>query len=124
LGDGGEQPQPLVVAVDGWAARAGPVGQADQPLVGKPAPPAAHAVWVHADQPSDLPVRQALGGQQHDLGAGGVALRGGVRADASPQLGTLGIGQGPAAARSTSGFPREQERQVINHTHGTSAGLH
>jgi hypothetical protein len=49
---------------------------------------------VHADQPSDLPVRQALGGQQHDLGAGGVALRGGVRADASPQLGTLGIGQG------------------------------
>jgi hypothetical protein len=44
--------------------------------VGKPAPPAAHAVWVHADQPSDLPVRQALGGQQHDLGAGGVALRG------------------------------------------------
>jgi hypothetical protein len=49
---------------------------------------------VHANQPGDLPVRQAFSGQQHDLGASGVALRGSVRTDASPQFGTLGIGQG------------------------------
>jgi hypothetical protein len=92
LGHGGDDPQPLVVVVDQGAARPLAVIQASQAFGLEAAPPLGHGVLVHAHHGGDLAVGEAVGGQQHDLGAFGGPLGGGVGADPALQLGAFGVG--------------------------------
>jgi hypothetical protein len=93
LGHGGHDPQPLVVVVDQGAARAVAVLEAGQAFGLEAAAPLRDGVLVHAHQASDLAVGEAVGGQQHDPGALGGPLLGGVGADPALQLGAFGVGE-------------------------------
>jgi hypothetical protein len=92
LGDGGHDPQPLVVAVDQRAARPWAVLQAGQALSLEATPPVANGVLVHADHRGDLAVGHAIGGQQHHPGPLGGPLRGGVGTDPALQFGAFTVG--------------------------------
>ena len=92
LGHGGHDPQPLVVVIDQRAARPLAVGEAGQAFGLKAAPPLRHGVLVHGDHRGDLAVGDPIGGQQHDPGAFGGPLGGGVGADPALQLGAFGVG--------------------------------
>jgi hypothetical protein len=98
------------------------VDQPGEALVIEPSAPAAHAVRVHADPPGDLPVGQAVSGQQHDPGAGDVALRGGMAADAPLEFGAFSVGQ---EQRWQGRHPCPPWwKRGLNRTRKTSAGLH
>jgi hypothetical protein len=77
-----DDPQPLVVVVDQGAARPPAVLEAGQAFGLEAAAPLRHGVLVHAHDGSDLAVGHAVGGQQHDPGALGGTLWGGVRVSA------------------------------------------
>jgi hypothetical protein len=91
-GHGGDEPQPLVVVVDQGAARPLAVLEAGQAFGLEAAAPLRHGVLVHAHHGGDLAVGEAVGGQQHDPGAFGGPLGGGVSTDPTLQLGAFGIG--------------------------------
>jgi hypothetical protein len=92
LGDGGHDPQPLVVAVDQWATRPRTVLQASQAFGLEAAPPLGHGVLVHAHHGGDLAVGHALGGQQHHPCPLGGTLGGGVGTHPALQLGPFLLG--------------------------------
>jgi hypothetical protein len=92
LGHGGHHPQPLVVVVDQEAARPLAVLQAGQAFGLEAAPPLRDGVLVHAHHGGDLAVGEAVGGQQHDPGAFGGPLRGGVGPNPALQLTAFGVG--------------------------------
>jgi hypothetical protein len=96
LGHRGDDPQPLVVVVDQGAARPLAVGEAGQAFGLETAPPLGDGVLVHTHHGGDLAVGEAVGGQQHDPGALGGPLWGGVGTNPALQLGAflLGDGQG------------------------------
>jgi len=106
LGHGGQDPQSLVVVVDQGAARPRAVLQAGQALGLEPMPPVANGVLVHADDRGDLAVGDAVGGQQHDPGAFGGPLGGGVGADPALQLGAFGVGDGQGRHGRHAAAPR------------------
>ena len=92
LGHRGQDLEPLVVAVDQWAARPRAVLQAGQTLSLEATPPVAHGVLVHADHGGDLAVGDTLGRQQHHPCPLGGPLWGGVGTHPALQFGPFTIG--------------------------------
>jgi hypothetical protein len=85
-GDRGDDPEAVVVTVDPRTAGPVAVGQARQALDGKPPALGRDALVVDADRAGDLPVGDAVGGQQDD---------------ARPAQGTLGRGVCPQTTFSS-----------------------
>jgi hypothetical protein len=92
LGNGGDDPQPLVVVVDQGAARPLAVLEAGQAFGLEAAAPLRHGVLVHAHHGGDLAVGDPVSGQQHHPGSLGRSLRGGMGTDPALQLGALAVG--------------------------------
>jgi hypothetical protein len=113
LGHRGQDPQPLVVAVDQRAARPRAVLQAGQALRLEAMPPVANGVLVHAHHGGDLAIGHAIGGQQHHPGSLGGPLGGGVGTHPALQLGPFGVGDRKGRHGRHAVAPRRGEEQPL-----------
>jgi hypothetical protein len=84
--------EPGVVVVDAGTARAAAVLQALEPLAGESAPPGGDRIGPDADLGCDLPVGDAVGGQQDDARPAQGLLAGGMSTRAAFQFGPLSVG--------------------------------